>query len=569
MTRSLVLTVVLIICAHLPVAWAEEVINAYDVTIEVGKDGDIRVNERIDVTVEGRDIRRGIYRALPLFYTGQDDVRYKYNYKVKYVFRNDRREEFAESSDNYWKYIRAGQEDVLLKHGRHVYSITYDVKNQVRYFPEHDEIYWNATGNGWNFPIHKASVTVKTPEGARVVEAVAYTGGYGQAGADYTHSSVDGVTQFVTTRPLNQREGITVSVSLAKGVIEPPSAEDLQALWWQRNGAISILGIALAALTGFYTFSWWRVGRDPAKKAVYPIYEPPTDLSPAGAHHVYFRRFKGYDALIGSLMNMAVKGHINISVEDKETKITKKRPKDPPALSAEEDELKRDILHGNRPMTIGKKYNSMFSSAYSAYKSRVEKAYGKEYFRWNGLYAGVATTASFVFIIVGMLQVVNWSTTHLFLILAFFGVNGLFLYLMPAATKKGTEVRSQIAGFRLYLETAEKNRLDMMDVTGTKPPVMSKDRYETFLPWAVALGVEKPWTEHFEKVLPDEARDYNPTWSRMATGSHRSLSDMNKSFVSSMAAGAAAASVQPSSSSGSGGGGFSGGGGGGGGGGGW
>ena len=32
---------------------------------------------------------------------------------------------------------------------------------------------------------------------------------------------------------------------------------------------------------------------------------------------------------------------------------------------------------------------------------------------------------------------------------------------------------------------------------------MTKERYEAFLPYAIALNVEKPWSKYFEKVLPE------------------------------------------------------------------
>jgi uncharacterized membrane protein len=96
---------------------------------------------------------------------------------------------------------------------------------------------------------------------------------------------------------------------------------------------------------------------------------------------------------------------------------------------------------------------------------------------------------------------------------------------------------------------------------------MTTERYEKYLPYAVALGVEKPWTRHFERLIPEEAARYNPTWT--SSGTSRSLGSLSSALVSNMTSGVTSALPQSSSSSGSGGGGSSGGGGGGGGGGGW
>ena len=49
-------------------ALAAEQINDFDVDIEVRKSGDILVTEKIEVTSEGRQIRRGIFRDLPRYY---------------------------------------------------------------------------------------------------------------------------------------------------------------------------------------------------------------------------------------------------------------------------------------------------------------------------------------------------------------------------------------------------------------------------------------------------------------------------------------------------------------------
>ena len=141
------------------------------------------------------------------------------------------------------------------------------------------------------------------------------------------------------------------------------------------------------------------------------------------------------------------------------------------------------------------------------------------------------------------------------------------MYFVPAPTRLGQRVRTEIEGFKLYLETAEKLQLNAVEVGGEAPPPMTVARYEAFLPYAIALDVEEPWTRHFERLIPEEAASYNPGWAHMSRGG--SVSGLNKSLVSGLSSGVASAMPSSSSSSGSGGGGFSGGGGGGGGGGGW
>jgi uncharacterized membrane protein YgcG len=151
---------------------------------------------------------------------------------------------------------------------------------------------------------------------------------------------------------------------------------------------------------------------------------------------------------------------------------------------------------------------------------------------------------------------------------AFATVNGLFLHLMRAPTALGRPIMDQLAGFRLYLETAESDRLNL------SAPEITADRFETLLPYAVALDVEKPWSDAFAAAVrrahpddPDPMSSYQPRWSS-GGWSGSNFSNAVSSSVASMSE--AFASAEPASSGSSG---FSGGGGGsggrGGGGGGW
>ncbi len=569
MMRALVGGLLLVLAAMAP-AQAAETIRNFDVSITVEADGDIRVTERIDLTVEGREIRRGIFRVLPRFYQTGEGERFKYLYKDLKVRRDGSREDVSTIYEGNTVTWQIGDADVLLPHGPHVYEISYLVKNQIRYFDGHDELYWNATGNYWNFPIEAASASVTLPDGAPIRELNAYTGAYGDAGQAWTSQTTAEGVIFRTTQPMTRGQGLTISVSMPKGVIEPFSSADMAQLDWQRYGAMGILGAGMLGIFGYYYTMWRRVGVDPAKLPVFPRYEPPEGYSPAAAHHVYFRKFRSQDALTASIMNLAVKGDWTIDVDDDKT-TTLKRGATDSALSAEEDSLKSGLmaLGDGDSVSFGGKYDSGFAAVTTRFQKNISKRYGAPYFRWNTGYVLLGAVLSFACVVAAVLAIVNWSAWHLWLILALAALNLAFLYFMPAPTRKGRETRSAIAGFRLYLETAEKGRLNAAEVGSGQPPPMSKELYERFLPYAVALNVEKPWTRHFEKVLPKEAADYHPAWGHFGNRGIHSIGDMNKAIVSGVAAGVATAATAPSSSSGGGGGGFSGGGGGGGGGGGW
>jgi uncharacterized membrane protein YgcG len=149
-------------------------------------------------------------------------------------------------------------------------------------------------------------------------------------------------------------------------------------------------------------------------------------------------------------------------------------------------------------------------------------------------------------------------------------LNGLFFYLMKAPTALGRPVMDQLEGFRMYMETAEKDRLNM------QAPEITAQRFEALLPYAVALDVEQPWSEAFAAALrrahpgdADPMNHYRPNWRTGSGWSGSSFGNSVSSTVGSASAALAAAVPSSSSSGFSSGGGGSGGGGGGGGGGGW
>jgi hypothetical protein len=160
------------------------------------------------------------------------------------------------------------------------------------------------------------------------------------------------------------------------------------------------------------------------------------------------------------------------------------------------------------------------------------------------------------------------------LIAGFAALNGLFVYLMRAPTALGRPVMDQLAGFKLYLETAASDRLNL------QAPEITAERFEALLPYAVALNVEKPWSDAFAAALarahPEDAdpmRHYNPAWtgggSNWSSGNFSSAVAATVASTSSALASAVPVSSGSSGFSSGGGGGGSGGGGGGGGGGGW
>ena len=142
-----------------------------------------------------------------------------------------------------------------------------------------------------------------------------------------------------------------------------------------------------------------------------------------------------------------------------------------------------------------------------------------------------------------------------------------FAIIMKRPTIRGRNLLDEILGFKDYLEVAEKDELNLRN-----PPEKTPELFETYLPFALALGVDQLWAEKFAAVLAAvqqaDGATYQPLWYNGSFNT-MDLSGTTSQLSSSLNTAITSSVTPPGSSSGGGGGGFSGGGGGGGGGGGW
>ncbi|MEI7598940.1 MAG: DUF2207 domain-containing protein, partial [Aestuariivirga sp.] len=169
----------LIVCLALASpALAEERIRSFVSAVTVNADAAIDVHETITVNSEGNQIRHGIFRDFPTTYTDKNGQRVIVGLDVLGVKRDGREEPYVLESLSNGVRIRIGDKDVWLENAQHRYDISYRTTRQIGFFEKYDELYWNVTGNGWDFPIDDARVTITLPQGASIIQHDEFTGGY-------------------------------------------------------------------------------------------------------------------------------------------------------------------------------------------------------------------------------------------------------------------------------------------------------------------------------------------------------------------------------------------------------
>jgi uncharacterized membrane protein len=222
---------------------------------------------------------------------------------------------------------------------------------------------------------------------------------------------------------------------------------------------------------------------------------------------------------------------------------------------------------GGGTITLDNDEHKAFGTARSGLLKALKSEYKGRLFRLNGWYAvpPLVLTLLVFFASIALQQqnMLIWFAWALAVIV----LHWVFIILLRAPTVPGRQVMDEIEGFKLYLGTAEKDRLNRM-----QSPTMTPELFERFLPYAFALGVENRWTRRFQSEIPRrerEAANYQPAWYHGDLGRASSLNHIGSKLNSQLSSAISSAATPPGSSSGGGGGGFSGGGGGGGGGGGW
>ena len=555
---------------------AEEKILSFHSNIEIAADGGLTVKETIDINVEGKQVKRGILRDFPTDYRDRLNRRVTVPFAVASVMRDGNPEAFAVSKQANGVSVRIGNANVMLPPGRHVYEITYRTRWQLGFFGSHDELYWNVNGNGWTFAMDEISAQVSLPRAvpAGELKVEAYTGAFGSTARNYTAEARDGGASFRTTRRLPPYEGLTIVFMFPKGIVAPPSLRAKFDRWLDDN-----LGEAVGAagFLFFLSFLYWRwtvVGRDPRSGPPFPRYEAPRGMGPAGAR--YLDRMACDDRCFASaLLGLGQRGYLRISQGSGLYKLerTGKSVDNVEWLPGEQ------AVAGLAPAVganfIGTTYDPAVQQARAALDAELKKHFDDKLFSKNGgsLVAGFVLAAA----VLGAMLVLGAVLPVIVVV----GVAmGAALYaaarLLPAYTVEGRRLEDEVEGLRQYLSVAEKD-----DLARQKRPPRTMEEFAKFLPYAVALGVEKTWADAFAKVLGAAALAAATAsyYSSSSRDSQHSVGGFTDS-IADMGGTISAASTPPGSSSGGSGsgsggssssssGGSSGGGGGGGGGSGW
>lgn len=548
----------------LPLAAKSWRITDFADTVTVSANGSTTVQERITLAFDGA--WNGIHRTIPVEYPGPNGTNYTLFIDISSVTDG------AGDKLRYDSTSSRGTRDLKIYipgavDTSRTVEIDYLVRNGIRYFEDHDEFYWNVTGNDWPVPIDRASASVSFPStAAGSLRAQAFTGVYGSAERDATSVVQGADASFQTKSGLPPRGGMTIDVFIPKDILREPSG--LTRLFWF-VGSNPIVFLPFVTFAVMFTL-WWYKGRDPdAGLSVAPMYEPPAGMSPAEAGTLLDDCFHPRD-LSSTLVDLAVRGYLKIE-EVNQTTLGVFHHKDYifhllkpreqwDGLASHERVMLENIFAAGSDTRLADLKNRFYTALPVIRQDIMAALRTKNMYSVDPESAKSYSFGAIVIIVApfALAQFTGYKNvfSSIGLLVLCAGVSALLWWLfarqMSAKTLAGVRTCIGVLGFQEFMNRVDAERLKRMPA----------DTFEKYLPYAMALGVEHHWAQAFAGlaitqpswyVSPAGYPGFNPLF--FSASMHSMAADMNQVFVS-----APRASSSGSGFGGGGGGGFSGGG---------
>ncbi len=400
-----------------------------------------------------------------------------------------------------------------------VFVIEYQVHGAIRVYDGGDQISWRAIPEEkFGFPVSSSIVTVRLPLGYAPREGV---------DPIVTYGATSDIRVNTTLVQATSRNGVGAHDFFDIRVQYPHDPNARKAAWqdsfdsrrdFEENQKpiidLGIIGLSLlvviSAPLAMYAL-WYTKGKDP-KVGLVPEYlsEPPSDLPPALVGTLVDERADLRDVL-STVIDLARRGYIVI--EENKGKglfglpmageITFKRTDKPidDLLSYEKAIVKR--IFGRK---LEKPMKSLQNKFYQYIPELQRDLYEELVNRklvvanpntirnvYSGGFGGGLLLFAIGMLVLGILVISEYTATFfcfpaaLFVGALVFMIGGNF---MPRKTQIGAEEAAKWDAFRRYLQN-----LDRYAEAG-----MVADKFETYLPYAVAFGIDRSWIRRFSQL---------------------------------------------------------------------
>ncbi|HJZ65450.1 MAG TPA: DUF2207 domain-containing protein [Candidatus Acidoferrum sp.] len=489
-------------------------IEKFDEQVTVLPNGTVDVTESITFHFIGH--WNGVYREIPVEYNTPQGMNYSLFLNVKSITDGSGAKlKFESSRDRHYRKLKIyvpGAEDTTK-----TIVIEYTVSDALRFFDNHDEFYWNVTGDEWDVPIGNASANITLPEGATGIRTNVFTGAYRSREKQAEAQVVGNGVEVHTTAPLAYHEGLTIAVAFDKGIVHEPTSAERTILVLRSNWP---LVIPIFAFAGMF-WLWWTRGRDPRLRPIAAQYQPPDQLTPSEVGTLIDNSVDMRD-ITAAIVDLAVRGYISIEEKDQSSMLglihnkeyvfhLKKSSPDWASLKQHEQELLNGLFSdgpaAGATVTLSDLHNQFYRYIPSIKNRVFQSLVGSGYYKRRP--DSVRTGYIVGGIVVGFLSIWGAMPVATFLGMAPlpFIIAGIltaaiiciFGWFMPARTNSGARALEGVLGFEDFLAHVESDRFNRM--------VKTPEMFEKFLPFAMALGVERNWSKAFQNIYTQP-----PSW---------------------------------------------------------
>ena len=560
----------------------EEAITRFDSVMDINQDTSLSISEKIEYFTPVE--KHGIYRYIPEKYRREGLV---YTNPISEISVTDTEGEtmpFSTTREKGNLTLKIGDPDKTFA-GRRIYNISYKVGHAILRQKDFDELYWDITGEGWQFPVLSSTVTIRSPFAAGG-ETICFVGPVGSVSSDCTISQKDKLIKVETREEINYGDNFTVAVKLNQqnSLIFPTASEKLIDLI--KNN----LFLALTVVPGLLMFFvWYKKGRDfrfvspnvfnldtDQPKGLRPlfepintpmVYEPFKDLTPGEAGAMLDEKVDNQD-VVAEIIDLARKKYLGIEKVEKKgflkfghDYLLTKFKDGPGDLPPQQEYLMKHIFDSKSSVNLSELKGTFYIHMTKVKETINERLKERKLFTANpnntrGLWMFLAICVSGLTfaLTIGSIGFLHEGWPVMVLLVSTI-IATWFAWNMPQKTAVGTNLALQVKGLK------ETIRLGKW-----REEIKEKHLFiEEVLPFAIALGVIGKLTKDMAvlNIKPPKYLDGGMGMNNLAWSGF--VSDFSHTAASGL-------SYNPSSSS-SGGSGFSGGssggGGGGGGGGSW
>jgi uncharacterized membrane protein len=502
--------------------------ETYDVVIDLHRDGTFTVTEKQAINFTSGSFSEG-FAVIPL-----DRVEDISNIRV---FEDDREYRPGSGSPGEFRVNRYSREVEILwwfepaRNEIRNFTLQYDVSGGLRVYEEtgREQLWWRAIDTDFAADVRRASLTLNLPSPVDEADLAAEI--YTLRTSATSIQMVDSHTLLFNAANIRTGDAFEARAEFpAMTIAEVPAwqAEDdaererqerLEPLKALLNIAFLALGvlILIGGPVGSYLL-WQARGKDPEVQLPIDILREPPDDLPPGVVGVLIDLLAHDHDVIATIVDLAERGVIHIEetqseifgiAYNKDWKYRKTGTKH--GLRKYERET-LDAIFGSKDVVNLSKIRERFSQKQSKvkdamYEELVEHGYvekNPQTVRRTWTTAGIVILAVagalgfFVAAAISSFAPLVWFPVVSSLIVGVLML--IFAQQMPRRTQAGAEAAAKWEAFKRY----------MMEIERYQSVEEAKTIFSSYLPYAVAFGIERSWVRKFARVNTPAPHWYGP-----------------------------------------------------------